>query len=291
MTPLREAMIDEMLVRGLASRTQEAYLRAVSGLARYYDRSPMTLDAAEIQRYFVYLVKERKLAPSSCRQALNGIVFLYREVLRRPFTIELHVPKVKPRLPALLTRGDVAAILAACWHRRYRVMLTLCYGCGLRVSELVHLRVRDIDGERHLLHIGEGKGGKDRLIALSPVLLGQLRDYWRRYHPAAWLFPTRGADQPLSVSTVQKRYGQAKALAGVDKVGGIHALRHAYATHQLAAGMPLLALQHQLGHRDIHTTLRYLHWVPDYRTGTGATDLVAALAQVPDPVAGVRDGH
>ena len=100
MTPLREAMIDAMLVRGLAAQTRSAYLRAVSGLARYYARSPTTLDADEIQRYFVYLVKERKLAPSSCRQALNGLVFLYREVLRRPFTIEFHVPPVKQRLPA-----------------------------------------------------------------------------------------------------------------------------------------------------------------------------------------------
>ncbi|MCB1763872.1 MAG: tyrosine-type recombinase/integrase, partial [Gammaproteobacteria bacterium] len=159
-----------------------------------------------------------------------------------------------------------------------RMLLTLCYGCGLRLNELVHLQVSDIDGERCLLRIDQGKGHKDRLVEMSATLLVQLRDYWRALRPLQWLFPGRDSGMPLCANTPQKYYTEAKRQAGVVKTGGIHALRHAYATHSLAAGMPITHLQHQLGHRDIRTTMRYLHWVPSYAGGAGNTDLIAALA-------------
>ncbi len=140
------------------------------------------------------------------------------------------------------------------------------------------LKVRHIDGERHLLRIEQGKGAKDRQVILSDGLLQPLRAYWQRYHPTDWLFPGREPDQPLDVSSPQRVFTVAKCRAGIDKVGGIHSLRHAYATHQLEAGLPVHQLQQLLGHRGIRTTLHYVHWIPRYREGQGGTDLIAVLA-------------
>ncbi len=209
--------------------------------------------------------------------ALNAIVFLYKRVLERPFEADIHIPKRPQLIPELLTRKEVAAILAACVNRKHRMLLTVCYGCGLRVSELLHLKVRDIDGERRLLRIDQGKGAKDRLVEIPQSLLLQLRVYWQQFRPFEWLFAGRELTTALGVTSAQKCFKAAKCKAGVDKVGGIHSLRHAYATHQLAAGMPLAKLQHQLGHKDIRTTLPYLHWVPNYQGGESGTDLIADL--------------
>ncbi len=174
MTKLRQAMIEAMQVRGFSTRTHRSYLDAVGGLANYYERSPAQISTEEIQRYFLYLVKERHLSPASCRLALNGIVFLYKQVLERAFEAKIHIPKRPQRIPELLTRKEVAAILDACLNRKHRMLLCVCYGCGLRVSELLHLQVRDIDGERLLLRIDQGKGAKDRLVEMPQTLLGQL---------------------------------------------------------------------------------------------------------------------
>jgi integrase len=157
------------------------------------------------------------------------------------------------------------------------MLLTLCYGCGLRLGERVSLKVRDIDGERRRLRVEQGKGAKDRLVPLSDTRLAQLRAYWRLFRPSDWLFPGRTLAERLTETSVQKAFTQAKARAGIKKIGGIHSWRHAYATHQLEAGLPVHRLQRLLGHQAIHSTLRYVHWVPDYHEGRGAHDLIAAL--------------
>lgn len=278
MTPLRQKMMDAMQVRGFSVRTHQSYLSAVSDLARYYHRSPAQLNTSELQAYFLYLVKERGLSGASCRLYLNGIRFLYLQVLNwDAFKVELHAPKAAQRIPELLTRAEVGQILSAGKNTKHRMMLTTCYGCGLRVSELVALKVRDIDSERQLLRIEQGKGAKDRQVILSPSLLEQLRDYWRRYRPTLWLFPRRESQIALDVSTPQKVFTVAKRRVGIDKVGGIHSLRHAYATHQLEAGLPVHQLQRLLGHQNLQSTLRYVHWVPGYQEGQRGTDLIAAL--------------
>ncbi len=277
MTKLRQAMIDAMLVRGFADRTHESYLSSVEGLAKYYHRSPERLSTGEIQDYFLYLVKERHLAPASCRLSLNGIRFLYQEVLHREFEAKIQVPKRPQRIPELLNRQEVAAILAACINHKHRMLLAVCYACGLRVSELVNLKVRDIDGERRLLRIDQGKGAKDRLVEIPETLLLQLRCYWQLFRPPEWLFSGRDPMTAFAVSSAQKCFTASKRKTDVDKVGGIHSLRHAYATHQLAAGMPITQLQQQMGHRNIHSTLRYVHWVPNYLGGDNGTDLLADL--------------
>lgn len=277
MTSLRERMISAMQMRGFSPRTHASYLGAVRDLAKYTHRAPDTLGRGDLKGYFEHLVTERKLAPASVRLSYNGIRFLYLEVLDWPaLDLAVSLPKRPQRIPGLLTRAEVAAILAACPNARYRTMLTLCYGCGLRLSEVLAVRVADIDGERRLLRVEQGKGAKDRLVPLSPTLLEHLRAYWRRYRPGVWLFAGR-TGEPLSPSSLQKAFTQAKHQAGVTKVGGIHGLRHAYATHQLAAGLPVERLQRLMGHNNIHTTLRYVHWLPSASEGEGALDLIAQL--------------
>ena len=277
MTPLRERMIKAMRMHGFSPRTHESYLAAVSGLARFTRRSPDTLTQGDLQRYFEHLTLERQLAPASVRLAYNGIRFLYLQVLQWPAVdLEVTLPKRPQRIPALLTRTEVAAILDACDKPRYRTMLTVCYGCGLRLSEVLALRVGDIDGERKLLRIEQGKGAKDRLVPLSPTLLEALRAYWRLYRPREWLFSGR-CGEALSPTALQKAYTRAKRQAGITKPGGIHALRHAYATHQLAAGLNVERLQRLMGHSSIQTTLRYVHWLPSAREGEGSLDLIAQL--------------
>jgi len=276
-------MIDAMQVRGFSVRTHESYLAAVSELAKYYRRSPEVLNREDLQAFFVYLSKERGLSGASCRLYLNGIRFLYLKVLERPkFDVSLEVPKKAQRIPELLTRAEVGAILAASRNLKHRTLLVTCYGCGLRVSELCALKVRDIDGERHLLRIEQGKGAKDRMVILSDTLITRLRQYWCFSRPGVWLFPGPTLEGPLSVSSAQKIFTQAKRRAGICKVGGIHALRHAYATHQLEAGVAIHKLQRQLGHQDLRTTLRYIHWVPNYRERSNAVDLLAAVASCHD---------
>jgi site-specific recombinase XerD len=274
-------MIEAMQLRGFSPRTHESYLAAVEQLARYHHCRPDKLSQQQIQAFFKHLVLERKLSPASCRLYLNGVRFFYLKVLAwKTFELALVVPKRQQRIPQLLNRDEVARIIAACRNLKHRMLMETCYGCGLRVSELVSLRVRDIDGERRLLRIEQGKGAKDRQVLIAPALHDRLRRYWQKARPADWLFPCeRHWDRHLSISTAQRIYRRAKAKAGIDKIGGIHSLRHAYATHQLENGLPVHQLQHLLGHRNLRSTLRYMHWAPsEQQTARGHADLVGCLA-------------
>jgi integrase len=280
MTALRQQMIDAMRQRGFSVRTHQSYLSAVSHLARHYGRAPDRLSLDELRAYFKHLAIERALSGASCRLHLHAVRFFYLQVLKwTSFDVPLVVPRRAQRIPELLTRDEVRRILAACSNPKHRMLLQTCYGCGLRVSEVVRLRVRDVDGERGQLRVEQGKGAKDRLVTLSPVLLEALRRYWSAYRPAEWLFPTaRDATRPLTISTAQRVFVSAKNRAGVAKVGGIHGLRHAYATHQLENGLPVHRLQRQLGHNNLQSTMRYVHWVPEQRgNGQGVSDLIAGL--------------
>jgi integrase/recombinase XerD len=278
MTPLRHKMITAMQMRGFSPRTHKSYLAAVTDLTRFTGRSPSELERSDIQAYFEHLVIERRLSAASCRVHLHGIRFLYEQVLEwDDVDVDIAVPQRPQRIPELLTRGEVRRIVDSCTNAKYRLMLQVCYGCGLRVSELVSLRVGDIDSERHLLRIEQGKGAKDRLVPLPETLMSALRSYWRLYRPDEFLFYGKERTRALTLSSIQKVFTRTKLRAGIDKIGGIHSLRHAYATHQLEVGLPVHRLQHVLGHKNITSTLRYVHWVPDYREATGAHDLLAAL--------------
>lgn len=279
MTTLREQMIGAMRQRGYSERTHKSYLSAVTDLARYYRRPPDQLDSEQLQAYFEYLAQERELSGASCRVYLHAIRFLYMQVLKWPAVeVELVVPKKAQRIPELLTREEVGRILAACANPKHRMLLEITYGCGLRVSEVVELRVGDIDGERGLLRVEQGKGAKDRLVTMGPELLAALRRYWSVYRPCHWLFPnSRVPDKPVGISTAQRVFTQAKARAGVARIGGIHSLRHAYATHQLEQGLPVHVLQRMLGHGNLRSTSRYVHWLPGGGHNPAHADLLSTL--------------
>ncbi len=267
-TPLRQKMIDLLDVKNLAKSTKESYLYGVASLARHYGRSPDQVSEADVQAYILYLVRVRQLAPSSCRLQLQGIRFFYQHVLHKPtHELKVHFPKKATRIPDLLTRGEALSIVNASDNIKHQCQLKLCYACGLRISEVVSLRVRDIDGERKQLKVECGKGMKDRFVPMSDELLYQLRVYWQAFKPSNQFFYNTDPDVAMSPSSIGKLYTRSKALVGVNKAGGVHALRHAFATHQLEAGLPIHLLQRWLGHKDIQTTMQYIHWVPNYQGG------------------------
>jgi integrase/recombinase XerD len=259
MGELRERMQHDLVVRGMSPRTQEAYLAAVKGLAQHYRQRPDTLSAPQVEGYLHHLIEQRHLAPNSVRVAVFGLRFFYTVTLhRQPFTLPL--PKGVTKLPEVLSREEVARLLASTATLRERALLMTTYGGGLRVSEVVRLRVNDIDAERDMLRVEQGKGRKDRYTLLGPRLLAELRHYWQVYRPVQpWLFPQRHKAAPMDSTTAQKIYYAAKRRAGITKAGGIHALRHSFATHLLEAGTDLPTLQRLLGHDSITTTMRYLH--------------------------------
>ncbi len=260
MTELRTRMDNDMLVRGMAERTRESYLAAITRLARFYHRPPDQLSPAEVQAYLVHMLREEQLAWSTCSIAVHAFRFLYYTTLGRPApTFTIPGPKRRQTLPEILSPAEVRRLLESTGTRKQRAVLATTYAAGLRVSEVVRLQLHHIDAERMCLRVEQGKGGKDRDTLLSPRLLEELRAYWRQYRPAVWLFPARDGKRPMDTSTAQKFYYAAKRQAGISKLGGIHALRHAFATHLLEAGTDLHTIQRLLGHGDLRTTTRYLH--------------------------------
>jgi len=218
-------MQHDLVVRGMALRTQEAYLAAVKGLAQHYHQRPDILSVQQVEGYIRHLIEQRHLAPNSVRIAVCGLRFFYTVTLKRPaFTLPL--PKGVKKLPEVLSRDEVTRLLASTTTLRERALLMTTYGGGLRVSEVVRLRVSDIDAQRDLLRVEQGKGRKDRYTLLGPRLLAELRHYWQGYRPAQpWLFPQRRKAAPMDPTTAQKIYYGAKRRAGITKAGGIHALR------------------------------------------------------------------
>ncbi len=269
MTKLRESMEKAMVLRGFSERTHESYIHGVRGLAAYYHRSPDQITNEEVRDYLVYLLRERQLSYSTCNLALNAIRFLFREVLQRPAeAVYLPGPRQPQRLPEILSREEIGRIFAVATDLRHKTLLMTTYAAGPRVSELCHLRVKDIDSDRMSIRVEQGKGAKDRYTLLSPHLLAQLRLYWRGYRPRDWLFVQRNGIDPLGTDSAQKIFYRAKRKAKIRKRGGIHALRHAFATHLLEAGVDIHTIQKLLGHRSISTTMRYFHLAQTRLLGT-----------------------
>ena len=240
MTPLRRQMIEDMTARGFSQATHASYLHAVTELARFHRTSPDELTPREVQRFLVYLVEERGLAWATCNVYVHALRFFYRVTLERDDT-SFHIPRGKEalRLPEILGRQEVRALLQAAENRRDRALLATTYGAGLRASEVIRLRLGDIDSERMCLRIEQGKRRKDRLALLSARLLEELRDYWRACRPEGWLFPGGRAEGHITRTTAHRSFHAAKAVAGITKAGGLHSLRHAFATHMLEAGADL----------------------------------------------------
>jgi site-specific recombinase XerD len=264
-------MIDAMLLRGFAPRTQEAYCDALVALARHYHRSPDTLGAEQLQSYLLYLITEKKLAYASVNQAACAFRFMFGTVLRWPeVRFDIPMAKVPKRLPQILSRQEVTRLIEAAATLRGRTLLTTTYAAGLRVSEVCALQLADIESatDRMCLKVRQGKGGQDRYTLLSPRLLDTLRRYWRDRRPRQWLFPNASGSAPIDASTAQRIYCAARDAAGIPREGGIHTLRHCFATHLLEAGADLPTIQRLLGHGYISTTMRYLHLARTRLTGT-----------------------
>jgi len=265
MTILRQKLLDEIEVRGLSRNTQESYIGHVFRLARHYGRSPDKISDEEVRAYLLHLLREKKNSADTLCIAVSALRFFYRHVLQRPTeTIETALPRMKKPVvrPRVYSPEQIAQLLQADGlNLKHRTILMTTYAAGLRVSEVCNLRPEHILSERRQIRIEQGKGKKDRYSVLSPRLLEQLRAYWRVYQPqGGWIFPSGyWPDRHLTTDTVMLVFERATKLAGLPSNGGIHSLRHSFATHLLEAGVPLPVIQRLLGHSNLATTSRYLH--------------------------------
>jgi site-specific recombinase XerD len=282
MTALRQKMMEDMQLRGLAERTQETYIRVVRQLAEHYGKPPDQLSQAELRQYFLYLKNDKHASRSSCTQVLSALKFLYEQTLRRKWPIlEFVRPAPEHKLPVILSVEEVRCLLGRVRHEHYRVCLSTIYGCGLRLLEGVQLQVHNIDSGRMLLHVQGGKGNKDRYIPLPERVLAQLRHYWQQHRHPLWLFPAWAsfnratATQPMDESGVGRALRAALKDSGITKPASVHTLRHSYATHLLEAGVNLRQIQSYLGHDSLSTTALYTHL-----TQAGAANAVAIINQV-----------
>lgn len=258
MTPSRRRMIRELELQRKAKSTIKCYVASVARLAEHFGRPPEQISREEVRDYIHSLIAHRKLATNSVNTMVSGIQFFYQHVMKQPkFDLSVRRKRVL-RLPEPLARNEISRLLEGTKNLKHRTMLMTTYGGGLRVGEVVHLKVSDIHSERMLIYIRNGKGAKDRYTLLSQRLLTELRTYWSVHRPKEWLFPNRDGN-PLSSASLQKTFYRAKERAGITRGHGIHCLRHSFATHLLEAGVDLSVIAQLLGHRSISTTARYLH--------------------------------
>lgn len=260
MTPLRQRMLEDMAVRNLAPKTQRLYVDRVAKFAQHFGRSPERLDPEDIRAYQVYLVHQKRVSWSLFNQSVCALRFLYRVTLGQDWAVQhIPFPRQEKKLPVVLSLAEVAQFFRALRSLKYRALLMTAYAAGLRISEVTALRSSDIDSQRMVIHVRQGKGRKDRYLMLSPRLLTVLRAYWQAVRPPDWLFPGRHPDRPLSLSAVQRACQRARHAAGIGKAVTVRALRHSFATHLLEAGTDVRTIQVLLGHRSLQTTARYTH--------------------------------
>jgi integrase/recombinase XerD len=260
MTELRKRMLDELQRRNYSPSTIHLYLRHVAEFAKHFHRSPDRLGTEQIRDYQLFLIHEKKLAWSTYNQIVCALRFFYSKVLKQSFLLsDIPFTRKQQKLPLILSQQEVARLLAAPTHLKSRALLMTIYAAGLRRSEAARLLVSDVDSERMTITVRQGKGQKDRVVMLSPVLLRTLQQYWRYEHPKVWLFPGAAPDQPISGNDVFGVFHNAVRRAGITKPISPHSLRHSFATHMLEAGTNLRTIQMLMGHRSLKTTARYLH--------------------------------
>lgn len=261
MTPLRQRMLEDMQVRNLALNTQRCYVQQVSLFARHFNKSPELLGPEDIRSYQVYLTNEKKLATGTILIAGSALRFWYNVSLKKDWNFEdtIPAPKKPQRLPVVLSPEEVLHFLGCVGNTKQRAILTTCYAAGLRISEALHLKPTDIDRQRMVIRVDQGKGQKDRYVMLSPKLLETLCNYWRAVRPqGGWLFEGERSAQPLNRSLVEQACHKARRLSGIRKPISPHSMRHAFAVHLLESGTDVRTIQLLLGHRSLATTARYL---------------------------------
>ena len=264
-TPLRQRMIDDMRMRKLQGQTQAGYIRAVRQLAAFLQRSPDTATVEDLRRFQLHLV-DRGTSPITLNATITGLKFFFAVTLNRGERMAKMQPVHVPRtLPLVLNRDEVARLLAATTSAKYRAALSVAYGAGLRASEVIGLKVGDIDSQRMTLRVEQGKGGKERYAMLSPVLLERLRAWWRvgqaqgKLLPGGWLFPGMHPLDPMSTRQLNRAIHAAAAAAQINKRVSMHTLCHSFATHLLERKVDIRVIQVLLGHKKLETTAMYTH--------------------------------
>ena len=289
MTALRKRMLEDLRIRNYAPSTVECYVRSVAEFARHFNKSPDQLDPEQIRSWQLFLLNEKQVKLSTYIQAVCGLRFFYRNTLNRSIDIErIPLPRYEKKLPLILSREEVKALLTAPKNPGHRAILATMYGAGLRVSEVTNLKVQDLDRDRKVIWVRNGKGHKDGQVMLADPLREVLIAYWRWKHPADWLFPGDKTDCPLATRSVFWICRKAARLAAIAKPVHPHSLRHAFATHLLDDGVNLVVIQRLLGHANLKTTARYLH-VSDAAVRStrspletlGSLDLVRAANDIP----------
>jgi integrase/recombinase XerD len=258
-TPLRQRMLEDLQIRHYSPTTIRIYLHAIAEFARYFGKPPDQLDAEHVRCYQLFLIKEKRVSQSTYIQTVCALRFFYTHTLSRKIAIErIPFPRRERKLPMILSRQEVKALLEVPRNLRQRTMLAVLYGSGLRVSEVTQLQAGDIDSARNVLWVRRGKGRRDRQTLLPTKLLELLRCYWRTRRPTGWLFPGTDPSRPISPKAVFLACQKAGKKAGLSKTVHPHLLRHAFATHLLEAGVNLRTIQILLGHANLETTARYL---------------------------------
>jgi len=259
MTPLRQKMINDMKLRNFSPRTQYAYVSAVAGLAQFYNCSPDMLNKENVQTYLLHLIEGRKLSWSSCNVIISGLRFFYNVTLcKQSMNLAFPPRKKKTFLPEILSMEELEHFFTRTINLKHRALLMTTYAGGFRVSEVVRLKLTDIDSKRMMIRVEQGKGNKDRYTILSQRLLKILRYYCEMYRPTLWLFHAKDPRKPMPIGTAQTIYYNAKSNAQVKKGHGIHTLRHCFATHLLEANVDIRTIQILMGHKSITTTMKYL---------------------------------
>jgi len=282
MGALRDQLIRELQLRRYSPATQRNYVYAVRGLAAYFRLAPDQLSARQVQDYILYLMQERQLAWRTVNCIAAALKFFYGQTLKRSDII-LAIPQRRtPRpLPEILSSQELQRLFAAAASLRDRALLMTTYAAGLRANEVVCLQIADIDSQRHLLRVRNGKGNKDRYTLLSESLLRELRAYWRTTRSPLWLFPGPIPQQHLTHFSARRAFRSAQRKAGISKGGSLHVLRHSFATHLLEAGVDIRTIQVLLGHRSIRSTVWYLQVTQKTLDGTQSPLDLLDLSQLP----------
>jgi integrase/recombinase XerD len=289
MTALRQRMLEDLHIRNYAPTTVACYIRSIAEFAQHFNKPPDQLGPEEIRAWQLFLLKEKRVKLSTYIQAVCALRFFYQNTLHRRIEIDrIPLPRYEKKLPVILSKAEVKALLEAPKNLKHRAMLATMYGAGLRVSEVANLKVCDLDRERHVIWVRGGKGHKDRQVMLAEPLRDLLAAYWRWKRPTEWLFPGRNLDCPIRTSSVFRACQKAARKAGVTKPIHPHSLRHAFATHLLDEGVNLLVIQALLGHVHLKTTAHYLHLSDSAVRSTRspletlrALDLVPAASSIP----------
>ena len=264
-SPLRQRMIDDMTLRKLSDKTQIQYIRAVKRFARYFGQAPDLASLEDLRRFQMYLV-EQNVSSITINATITGLRFFFEKTLDRPEALKRMSPlRVPQKLPTVLSTEEVARLLNAAPHLKAKAALSVAYGAGLRASEVVHLKISDIDSERMILHVEQGKGDRDRNAILAPSLLTLLRAWWRegrrlgKMLPGGWLFPGLNPVNPLTTRQLNRFIKLAAEDAEIDKRVSMHTLRHSFATHLLEQKVDIRIIQVLLGHQKLNNTARYAH--------------------------------